>query len=91
MFHKTDPFDLEPCRHMQTLVCAWLDGRLTGLARWYTGTHVKGCPQCQASVPFLKSLHIRLGGLGQKLASETLSETRWKAVKAACEYAEQKK
>lgn len=74
---------------MQTLVSAWVDGRLTGLARWYTETHLKDCPQCQASVPFLKSLHFRLSDLGQKPAQDTLTEPQWQAVEAAWERAEQ--
>ena len=30
---KPDPSDLKPCPHMRTLVSAWIDGRVTGLAR----------------------------------------------------------
>lgn len=91
MLHKLDPTNLKPCWHMQTLVSAWLDGRLSGLALWYTKKHIKDCPQCQASVPFLKSLHFRLSGLGQKPAEDTLSETRWKAVEEAWTDSEQQK
>ncbi len=76
---------------MQTLVSAWLDSRLVGLARWYTEAHVKSCPQCTASVPFLKSLRFRLSDLGQKPNKETLSETQWEAVEAVWERAEQQK
>ncbi len=91
---------------MQTLVSAWVDGRLTGLARWYTEKHVGDCPQCQASVPFLKSLHFRLSDLSQKPAQNTLTkdaltkdaltkdaltEQQWQAVEAAWEQAEQQK
>lgn len=91
MPHKIDPTNLKPCGHMQTLVSAWLDGRLTGLARWYTEKHVKDCPQCQASVPFLKSLRFWLRDLGTKPAAETLSETRWQAVEAAWKQSEQQR
>ena len=106
MPHKIDPTNVKPCWHMQTLVSAWIDGRLTGLARWYTEAHVKDCPQCQVSVPFLKSLHFRLSDLGQKpaqdtptkdtptkdmLTKDTLTEQQWQAVEAAWEQAEQQK
>ncbi len=83
MAHKFDPSNVKPCSHMETLVSAWVDGKLTGIARWYTALHVKGCPQCQASVPFLRTLHFRLSELGQKPASEKLPDTRWQAVEAA--------
>ena len=76
---------------MQTLVSALLDGRLSGIARWYTEAHIKNCPQCTASVPFLKALHFRLSGLGQKAAQDTLSEQQWQAVEAAWTEAEQQK
>ena len=85
---KADPHNLKPCRHMQTLVSAWVDGRLSGLARWYTEKHVKDCPQCRASVPFLKSLHFRLSSLETKPAQDTLTEPQWQAVEAAWEQAE---
>jgi len=91
MPHKIDPTNLKPCWHMQTLVSAWLDGRLTGLARWYTEKHVKDCPQCQVSVPFLKSLHFRLSDLGKKPDPQKLSETRWQAVEAAWKQSEQQR
>lgn len=91
MLHQIYPDNVKPCRHMQTLVSAWVDGRLTGLARWYTEKHVHDCPQCQASVPFLKSLHFRLSDLGAKPAQEALTEQQWQAVEAAWEQAEQQK
>ena len=90
MLHKIDPANVKPCWHMQTLVSAWVDGRLTGLARWYTEKHVHDCPQCQASVPFLESLHLRLSDLGQKPERGTLTEQQWQAVEAAWEQAEGK-
>ena len=88
MFHKIDPNNVKPCWHMQTLVSAWVDGRLSGLARWYTEQHVKSCPQCQASVPFLQTLHFRLSELSQAPAAEKLSDPRWQAVEAAWTHAE---
>jgi len=81
--HKLDPNNVKPCRHMETLVSAWVDGKLTGIARWYTALHVKGCPQCQSSLPFLQTLHFRLSELGQTPAPEKLSDPRWQAVEAA--------
>lgn len=53
---KLDPNDLKPCPHMRTLVSAWIDERLTGLARWYTERHIQGCRQCQFSLPFLRGM-----------------------------------
>ena len=89
MIHKLDPSNVKPCRHMQTLVSAWVDGKLTGLARWYTERHVKDCPQCQSSLPFLRTLHFRLSALGKDAGPEkTLSEQQWQAVEAAWAQAE---
>ncbi len=96
MFHKPDPTDVKPCRHMQTLVSAWTDGRLSGLARWYTEAHMKSCPQCRSSVPFLHDLRSRLGALGQSpggeaTGGEALTETQRQALEAAWEQAERGK
>ena len=88
MSHKLDPHNVKPCRHMETLVSAWVDGKLTGLARWYTELHVKGCPQCRSALPFLRTLHFRLSALNRTPAPETLSDTRWQAVEAAWTQAE---
>ena len=88
MTHKLDPNNVKPCRHMETLVSAWADGKLTGLARWYTALHVKGCPQCQSSLPFLQTLHFRLSALSQTPTPEKLPDTRWQAVEAAWAQAE---
>jgi hypothetical protein len=89
MLHKFDPANVKPCRHMQTLVSAWVDGKLTGLARWYTAWHVKSCPQCQASLPFLRTLHFRLSALGKDADPKSqLSEQRWEAVEAAWSHSE---
>jgi hypothetical protein len=82
--HKTDPGNLKPCPHMQTLVSAWVDGKLKGLARWYTEWHVKHCPQCQSAIPFLRALHERLQTLGsQDAATQELPEVRWSRIKEA--------
>lgn len=83
MFHKPNPDNLKPCRHMQTLVSAWVDGKLSGLTLWYTKKHVQGCPQCRSSLPFLQTLHFRLSELGKAPAAHKLSDTQWQAVEAA--------
>ncbi len=83
MLHKLDPANVKPCRHMETLVSAWMDGKLTGIKRWYTELHVKGCPQCQSSLPFLQTLHFRLSALESRLPAEKLSESQWQAIEAA--------
>ena len=88
MPHKLDPQNVKPCRHMETLVSAWVDGKLTGIARWYTALHVKGCPQCQSSLPFLRTLHFRLSALSRTPPAETLSDPRWQALEAAWTHAE---
>ena len=94
MLHKIDPTDLKPCRHMRTLVSAWMDGRLTGPARWYTEWHLRGCPQCQASLPFLRSLHARLLALPADAPAPagpagTLTEAQWAEIEACWAQAEQ--
>jgi len=87
--HKQDPNNLKPCWHMQTLVSAWVDGKLSGLTRWYTEQHIKGCPQCQSSLPFLRDLRFRLSSLGQRPVSrEGLTDSQWEAVEKAWEQAE---
>lgn len=84
MIHrKSSANDLKPCPHMRTLVSAWIDGRLTGIAKWYTQWHVKNCPQCQSSLPFLRSLHERMRKLGE--ASSELPEERWAKIESAWE------
>lgn len=93
MSHKVDPNNLKPCPHMRTLVSAWVDGKLTGLARWYTEWHVRDCPQCQASLPFLRSLSARLNALpapspSQESAAGTLAEERWAKIEASWEQTE---
>lgn len=89
MKHKIDLEDLKPCAHMRTLVSAWTDGTLRGLPRWYTEAHIKGCPQCQASLPFLRSLKARFGEMAEAgPAPEPLTDTRRLAVESAWEQAE---
>lgn len=91
MFKKPDPTNLKPCWHMETLVSAWVDGKLTGITRWYTERHLKDCAQCQSSVPFLKALHFRLSTLGETPPPAKLSDERWEAVEAAWQQSEQQK
>jgi hypothetical protein len=77
---KFDPTDLKPCPHMRGLVSAHVDGNLHGIAEWYTDLHIKGCPQCQASIPFLKSLKDRLSDLDVTGNDEAVDEVQRKAV-----------
>jgi len=78
-----NPHDLKPCPHMRVLVSSWLDGALTGLARWYTAFHVARCPQCQSSLPFLRTLHSRLEDIGTRPPDAALTPERWERVEAA--------
>jgi hypothetical protein len=82
--HKTDEWDKKPCPHMRTLVSAWLDGRLTGIARWYTEWHVHHCPRCGESVPFFRGLHRRLEALARVPAGD-LGADRWSKIEKAWE------
>ncbi len=89
MKHKIGSEDLKPCAPMRTLVSAWTDGTLRGLPRWFTEAHIKGCPQCQASLPFLRSLKARFGELAETgPVPEPLTDTRRRAVEVAWEQAE---
>jgi hypothetical protein len=49
---------------MENLVSAYVDDKLDGVQKWYTESHLKGCKQCQASVPFLQALKSRTLMLG---------------------------
>lgn len=82
MRHKSNANDLKPCPHMRTLVSAWVDGRLTGLAKWYTDWHIKHCPQCQSSLPFLRSLHERMRELSER-GADTIPDERWTRIESA--------
>ncbi len=73
---------------MQTLVSAWVDDRLTGLARWYTERHIQGCRRCQSSLPFLRAMRARLRHLGAPPAEAALAPERWAQVEAEWERAE---
>lgn len=84
---KHNPNDWKPCRHMRTLMSAWMDGALSGLARWYLERHVADCPRCRAALPILRSLHNRLHSL-ECLPEAALSAERWAAVEAAWEKAD---
>lgn len=85
---KMNPSDLKPCPHMRTLVSAWMDEKLTGLARRYTEWHVQSCPQCQSSLPFLRGMRARLLRLGERPANSALPPERWERVEAAWAQAE---
>ena len=86
--NKLDPTDLKPCPHMRTLVSAWIDGRLTGLARWYTERHVHACRQCQSSLPLLRGMRARLLHLAAPPPEAALTPERWAQVEAEWERAE---
>ncbi|GAB4458827.1 MAG: hypothetical protein OHK0029_20560 [Armatimonadaceae bacterium] len=75
-----------PCPHMKTLISGLADDSLTGMMRWFTEMHAKGCGPCGSAVAQLKGLRMRLRGLNapcegsKKLA---LSEERRAAIEAA--------
>jgi hypothetical protein len=77
---RLDPTDLKPCSHMRTLVSARVDNKLSGLAGWYTDHHIKGCAQCQASIPFLTSLKERLLELESDGSDDRLQATRMESI-----------
>lgn len=82
------PNDLKPCPHMRTLVSAWLDNQLHGLALWYTKRHVAHCRRCQSSAPFLRTMHSRLRELGEPDPEALLTPDRWEKVENAWDQAE---
>ena len=73
---------------MRTLVSAWVDGGVTGLARWYTERHIQGCRRCQSSLPFLRAMRARLLNLGAPPPDAALAPERWAQVEAEWERAE---
>jgi hypothetical protein len=79
---KLDPNDLKPCSHMRGLVSAHIDGKLGGVADWYTRFHIKGCAQCSASIPFLVSLKSRLSSLDTEIEEDALGSDRHAAIDA---------
>ena len=81
--HKTSDFDKKPCPHMRMLVSAWLDGALTGIAKWYVEWHMKSCPRCSASIPFFQGLHHRLEELAQRDDVPDLGAERWERIEEA--------
>jgi len=83
--------DNKPCPHMRTLVSAWLDDRLTGLAKWYVEWHIKHCKQCSKSVPFFRKMHGRLENLAAKGSAVALDPARWDKIEKAWEETDQKK
>jgi hypothetical protein len=96
MKHTVDPTDVKPCPHMRTLISEWMDAKLTGIKRWYTEQHIRGCAQCQASLPFLRSLQVRLRSLtSDKPPKDVEDDTRlgpehWSAVHAAWDVLDRK-
>jgi hypothetical protein len=76
---------------MATLVSAYADGGLRGLARWYTRFHISGCPRCKAALEALKQLKDRLRSLTSpagSIADSRLSGERWNRLDSAWEKAE---
>jgi hypothetical protein len=90
MLHKHDPDNLKPCPHMENLISAWVDGKLTGLKLWYTRWHVSQCPRCTSAIPILEALQGRLHRLSGTDAPEPLALTpeRRAALEAAWEQAD---
>lgn len=88
---KHDPNDWKPCWHMRTWMSAWVDGALSGLARWYLEKHIAGCPRCRAALPILRALHDRLNALEAAHEARPLSPERWAAVEAAWEQADRER
>ena len=77
---------LKPCSHMKTLLSALADGSLTGLARWFTENHAKGCPGCGHTLANLQTLRERVRTLGVPEGAELrLPEDRWAQIEAAWE------
>jgi len=77
---------LKPCPHMKTLLSALADGSLTGVARWFTENHAKGCPGCGYTLGTLRTLRERVRALGvPEQATLQLPEDRWAKVEAAWE------
>jgi hypothetical protein len=79
---------------METLVSGYIDGNLTGVQKWYTESHIKGCKQCQASIPFLQALRARTLTLGVEQAQPELQErkldpNRWEKIETEWDQAEQ--
>jgi len=89
--HKLTEDDKKPCPHMRTLVSAWLDGALTGIAKWYVEWHMKTCPQCRSAVPFFRGMHHRLEELAHKGDVPNLGEERWEKIEKAWAEMDQKR
>jgi hypothetical protein len=86
--HKHDPTNLKPCKHMETLVSAMVDGRLSGFYLWFTKVHVKGCTQCSTSLPFLGKLKARVEALAQHDHMGEMPTERWSVVEKKWDEAE---
>lgn len=89
MFFKTDPHDTKPCPHMRGLVSQLADNALSGLKKWYTEQHVKGCPQCQMGLATICDVRDRLQALDAD-ASAALEPQEWAQVEAGWQSAEKK-
>lgn len=89
MFVKRDPHDTKPCPHMRGLVSQLADNALTGVKRWFTEQHVKGCPQCQKGLTTICAVRDRLQTLDAD-APAALPPAAWNAVEQEWQAAEQK-
>lgn len=92
MRKSVKPKDLKPCPHMRTLVSAWMDGKLAGLAKAYTEWHVRHCPQCGASLPFLRGLSERMRHLAEARRERSLElpKERWAEIEAGWDKVDEK-
>ena len=89
MFTKHDPSDTKPCPHMRGLVSQLADDALSGLKKWYTEQHVKGCPQCQTGLDSICEVKGRLQTLDAD-APAALPPAAWNAVEQEWQAAEHK-
>ena len=85
-----DPTDTKPCPHMRTLVSAFADDALTGLARWYTRQHLASCPRCQQGLATIREMQARLTELDLDAETPEARRARWEKIEAALRDAESK-
>lgn len=77
---------IKPCPHMKILLSALADDTLTGVMRWFTEQHARGCTRCGSAVVHLRELRTQLRTLNTSspIAGELrLSEERLTAVEVA--------
>ena len=77
---------LTPCVGMERPLSALADGRLGRLMTWFTLFHTRRCPKCRATYRAMLAVRDGLKKVGRAdLASNMLSDERWKAIEDACE------